>query len=179
MPTTSQGIFYPCADEVVDSADFANNALTTEAAISAAFAQSTPLLDREYVSTQATGPNTTVNVNTTISWNTPSAQFNPNGMFNPGSPTVFTLQSSGSFLVTLHATNFSTPTTDTSMRAAILQAGIERAWAKWPEIGAFQVAGHLVGATAGQQISVTWLWTGTGGPIQPLFDIQICKISDL
>jgi hypothetical protein len=97
---------------------------------------------------------------------------------------VFTLQSSGSYLVSLHVSNLSFPTTFTSQRGAVLLAGVEQIWGKLPEAGTaqggqFWVSGHLVSAVAGQQVSCTYLWTGTGGPIQPLFDIQICKVSDL
>lgn len=179
MPTTSLGIFYPCLDEAVDPGDFRNNATTTEAALATVFAQSTPLLDRDYVEAQGINPNTTVNTTTTISWNTPPAQFNPNGMFSSGSPTVFTLQSSGSFLVSLDTDFGTSPTTRTSMRAAVLLSGVEQLWSKRPLLNGTITSGHIVSASAGQQISVTWLWTGTGGPITPLFNIQICKISDI
>jgi hypothetical protein len=185
MPSpTSLGITYPCETSLVDPADFLSHATSVETALSSVNALTPALLNRDFVRATAINPNVAVNVSTTVSWSTPSATNNPNGMFNAGTPTVFTLQSSGSFLVALHATYLNTPTTFTSQRGAVLLAGAEQIWSKLPEAGTaqggqFWVSGHLVSAVAGQQVSCTYLWTGTGGPIQPFFDIQICKVSDL
>lgn len=184
MPTTSLGIYYPCLTPAISVSDFYNNAATTEAALAAVNALTPPLLNRDYVAATAQLPNAATGVTVTASWNTPSATNNPNGMFNAGSPTLFTLQSSGSYLVNLRVGNFTFPTTATASRGAVLLNGVEQIWAKWPTPGTssmsfFLISGHLISATAGQQVTCTWLWTGTGGPITPLFDIQICKISDL
>lgn len=186
MPTspTSLGITFPCTG-LVSLVDFSSQATTTEAALVATNALTPALLNRDFVRAQGINPNIAVNVSTTVSWATPSATNNPNGMFNAGSPTLFTLQSSGSFLVSVHVGHLTFATTHTSQRGAVLLGGVEQIWAKMPQDGTgadgggFWVCGHLISATAGQQITCTYLWTGTGGPIQPLFDIQICKISDL
>lgn len=184
MPQTNEfAITYPCLTPVVTPSDFYQHAASTEAALAQVNALVPPLLRREFVAAQAVNPNIAASVSTTVSWNTPPAANNPSGMFSSGSPTVFTLQSSGSFLVCLRAQNLTFPTTMTSWRAAVLLNGGEVAWGKMggpsnnpPQ---FHVSGTIVGASAGQQISCTALWTGTGGPITPLYDIQICKISDL
>jgi hypothetical protein len=184
MPTTSLGIEYPCETDVVSPSDFSAYALSVEAALVPTFAQTVPLLRRDYVSTFAQLPTVAVNVTTTISWNTPPAINNPNGMFNPASPTLFTLSSSGSYLVTLNVSTLGSVTTGTSLRGAILLNGVEQIWAKWPGDGTntlplFVISGHLVAATAGQTVTATELWTGTGGPDTPSYQIRICKISDL
>lgn len=184
MPTTDLGITYPCLGPVINPSDFASMATTTEAALSTAFAQSTPLLNRDYVQAFATTPALTVGVTTTMSWSTPPALNNPSGMFSAGTPTVFTIQTAGSYLVTMSISTTGSPTTCTSMRAAVLLAGSEQIWAKWPSDGTastpnFAITGHLISATVGQQVTATMLWTGTGGPINPLPTIRICKISDL
>lgn len=185
MPTspTSLGITFPCSNAITVG-DFSSQALTVEAALSAANALIPPLMDRDFVKANAVNPNVAVNVNTTVSWTTPTAANNPNGLFNPASPTLFTLQSSGSYLATLHVSNLGFPTTFTSIRGAILLNGVEQVWESQAQAGtatggSFWASGPLVSATAGQQVTCTWLWTGTGGPIQPLFDFQLCKISDL
>lgn len=186
MPTspTSLGITFPCSNAISVS-DFSSQALTTEAAIVAVNALTPALVDRDYVEAQATTPNIAVNVNSTVTWNNPGATSNPNGMFNAGAPTLFTLQSSGSFLVTMRVSHLTFATTHTSQRGAVLLGGVEQIWAKWPLDGTggdgsgFWMSGHIVSALVGQQITCTYLWTGTGGPITPLFTIEICKISDL
>lgn len=184
MPATiPYGITYPCLSPIVNPSDFYDFAMTTEAALSAVNALTPALLRRDYVAAEGVNPNTAVGVTSTVSWNTPTAANNPNGMFSAGSPTVFTLQSSGSFMVGLHITNLTSPTTETSVRGAVLLAGAEQIWGKTGGPTSFStqfaISGLIMSATAGQQITVTFLWTGTGGPITPLFDIQICKISDL
>lgn len=185
MPTTvPYGISFPCLGPAIQVSDFYNYAATTEAALSTVNALTPQLLQREFVKAGAILPNQAVNTVGTASWITPTTANNPNGMFNPGSPTVFTLQSSGSFLVDLHVANLDFPTTLTSARGAVLLNGVEQIWGKMggpSSAGSIQffVSGLIVSATAGQQISATWLWTGTGGPARPLYDIQICKISDL
>lgn len=184
MPSTYLGITYPCLTPLVNPADFTTYALSVESALSATFAQVPPLLNRDFVATFAATPNVAAGVNTTVSWSTPSATDDPNGMFNPGTPTLFTLQSSGSFLVTLDVSNGAAITTGTSLRAAVLLNGAEQIWAKWPGDGgnglpAFGLSGHLISATAGQQVTCTMLWTGTGGPTTPNFVIRISKISNL
>lgn len=184
MPTTSLGIEFPCETDVVDPSDFAAYALSVESALSATFAQAVPLLRRDYVSTFAQAPAAAVNVTVTASWTTPPAINNPNGMFNPASPTLFTLQSSGSYLVTLKVASLQSITTGTSLRGAVLLNGVEQIWAKWPSDGTaqlplFTISGHLVSATAGQTVTATMLWTGTGGPDTVNYLIRICKISDL
>ncbi len=185
MPTTvPYGIVFPCENpELVDAADFQAYAQSVENAILSVEALEPPLLLREFVKAGGILPNTATGVSATISWTTPTATNNPNGMFNAGSPTLFTLQSSGSFLVWLHITNLTFPTTETSIRGAVLLGGVEQIWGKLggptssnPQ---FNISGMLVSAAAGQQVTVNWVWTGTGGPITPLFDIVICKISDL
>ena len=183
MPTTSLGIEFPCETDGVDPTDFAAYALSVESALSATFAQTVPLLQRDYVQAFCS-TSAAVGATTTMSWTAPPAVNNPNGMFNAGSPTLFTLSSSGSYLVTLRVSLGGGPTTGTSYRAAVLLAGAEQIWAKWPGDGTntlplFQISGHLIGATAGQQVTVTVLWTGTGGPITAQCLISICKISDL
>jgi hypothetical protein len=184
MPSTSLGIAYPCLDPLVNPADFATFATTTETAIAATQALTPALLRRDFVKASGINPNTATGVTSTVSWTNPIAVNNPSGMFNAGTPTVFTVQSAGSFLVSLHVHNFTFPTTATSLRGAVLLAGVEQVWAKWPQsgtanVGSFHVDGHIISAAVGQQITCTFLWTGTGGPITPDFDIQICKISDL
>lgn len=184
MPTTSLGIVYPCLDPLVNPADFAIFATTTEAAVAATDALTPALLRRDFVKAQAVNPNTATGVTSTVSWTDPGATNNPNAMFNAGAPTVFTVQSAGSYLASLHVHNLAFPTTITLLRGAVLLAGVEQIWAKWPQpgtasVGSFHVDGHIISAAVGQQITCTFLWVGTGGPITPLFDIQICKISDL
>jgi hypothetical protein len=73
-------------------------------------------------------------------------------------------------------------TTETSLRGAVLLAGVEQVWGK---IGGptstsnqFLISGLIFGATAGQTITVNALFTGTG-TASPIYDIAICKISDL
>lgn len=184
MPTTDPyGIYYPCLLPLVSPSDFAQFATTTETALAQVNALTPALLQRDYVAASAILPNQAVGVTGTASWITPSATNNPSGMFNPASPTVFTLQSSGSFLVTLHISNLSSPTTLTSIRGAVQLGGVDQIWGKLggPTNGSiqFSASGLVVSAAVGQQISATFLWTGTGGPMTPLYDIQICKISDL
>lgn len=185
MPTTAPyGIFYPCLLPTISTSDFYQQATTTETALSTVNSVIPALLQREYVAASGINPNQAVNVTGTVSWTTPPATNNPNGMFSSGTPTVFTVQTSGSFLVDLHVANFTFPTTLTSLRASILLAGVEQVWGKMggpSSTGSIQffTSGLIVSAVAGQQITVNFLWTGTGGPMQPLFDIQICKISDL
>lgn len=183
MPTTSLGIEFPCETDVIDPSDFAEYALSVESALSTTFAQAAPLLRRDYVAAFAS-TSAAVGATTTLSWTTPSAINNPNGMFSAGSPTLFTLSASGSYLVTLRVSLSGGPTTGTSYRAAVLLAGAEQIWAKLPGDGTntlplFQISGHLISATAGQQVTATVLWTGTGGPITAQCLISICKISDL
>lgn len=184
MPTTDEfGIFYPCLTPVITTADFYDYATSTEAALASVNALTPALLRRDYVAAGGILPNQAVGVTGTVSWTTPSAANNPNGMFNAGSPTLFTLQSSGSYLVCLHVANLSFPTTLTSIRGGVLLNGVEQIWGKMggPTNGAIQffVSGLVISGLAGQTITVTFLWTGTGGPMTPLFDLQICKISDL
>lgn len=184
MPTTSLGIDYPCETDTISSSDFSVYALSVEAALIPTFAQTVPLLRRDFVSTFAQAPAAAVNVTVTASWSTPSAANNPTGMFNPATPTLFTLQSSGSFLVTLKVGSLQSITTGTSLRGAVLLGGVEQIWAKWPSDGTaqlplFTISGLLVAATAGQTVTATMLWTGTGGPDTVNYGIRICKISDL
>jgi hypothetical protein len=184
MPTTSLGISYPCLTPVVNPDDFAAYALSVDTALSGTFAQTVPLLHRDFVSTFSQAPTVAVNVSTTLQWVTPAAINNPNGMFNAGAPTLFTLQSAGSYLVTVKVSTLGSITTGTSLRGAVLLSGVEQIWAKWPSDGStsqaqFNISGHLVGATAGQTVTVNLLWTGTGGPDTPSCNIRICKVSDL
>lgn len=184
MPTTSLGIDYPCETDLVSPADFAAYALSVEAALTPTFAQTVPLLRQDFVTTFAQAPAAAVNVTVTASWSTPPAANNPSGMFNPASPTLFTLQSSGSYLVTLKVASLQSITTGTSLRGAVLLSGVEQVWAKWPSDGTaalplFTISGLLVSATAGQTVTATMLWTGTGGPDTVNYGIRICKISNL
>lgn len=184
MPTTSLGIDFPCETDTIAVTDFSSYALSVEAALVPTFAQTIPLLRRDFVTTFAQAPSAAVNVTVTASWNTPPAANNPNGMFNPASPTLFTLQSAGSYLVTLKVGSLQTITTGTSLRGAVLLNGVEQFWAKWPSDGTpvlplFNISGHLVAATAGQTVTATMLWTGTGGPDTVNYAIRICKVSDL
>ena len=181
--TVPWGIEYPCLGPVIDPQDFQDHATTTEAALSLLNGQTPALLRPDFVKAQGVNPNTAVNVTSTVSWTTPPAANNPNGMFNAGSPTLFTVITAGSYWAYLHVSNFTFPTTETSIRGAVLVNGTERVWQKiggpTSTANSFLVSGLLKSLTVGQQITSTFLWTGTGGPITPLFDIAICKISDL
>lgn len=182
MPQTDHyAIDYPCLGPVISLSDFSAYATDVEAALVTVNAQTIPLFNRDYVAAQALNPASASGVTNTISWNTPPASSNPNGMFNAGSPTLFTLQSSGSFLVSLHITG-SGFATETSLRGAVLVNGVEQLWGKIggpvSNVNSFWVSGTLVSVTVGSAVTCTVLFTGTGN-ITPLFDIRICKISDL
>ena len=182
MPQTDHyAIDYPCLGPAISLSDFSAYATDVEAALATVNAQTVPLFNRDYVATFGVNPASASGVTSTITWNAPLTKNNPNGMWNAGAPTLFTLQSSGSFLVSLHVTG-SGFATETSVRGAVLVNGVEQLWGKiggpTSTTNQFWVAGTLVSVTAGSTITATILFTGTGN-ITPNFDIQICKISDL
>lgn len=181
MPTTATfGIVTPCGP-AIDVDDFATYALGVDDALAEVNAPIPALLTRDFVLAQGTAPVLASGVTSTVIFNDPGLANNPNGMWNSASPTLFTLSSSGSYLAKVNCLTFGY-TTQTSVRGAILLAGAERVWEKIggpiDSFNEFTVSGHILSATAGQQVTVTVLFTGTGTPT-PSFSFAMCKISDV
>lgn len=138
------------------------------------------LLQRDYVEAFANAPTFSAGVTNTFTWTANSGR-NPNGMWVAGSPTVFTLQSNGTFAITVYLLSPNVGTF-TSFRMAYLLAGAEFAWQKWPTSGSqnatYSFQGVTPSATAGQQITVTGLATGSGSGNPIVTNLHIMKISD-
>jgi hypothetical protein len=171
-----------CETDPISLATMATFAQQTDSGLATVSTLATTVLNRPFVSAQANGPSGVANaVVATLTWNTPSARLNPFGMFNPASPTLFTLPENGSYLVSLIAT-LDIATTVTSSRAALLLAGVEFAWARWPGTtnvsSSFEISGLILGGTAGQQVTATRVFTGTGNTNYSGDQIYIVKISD-
>lgn len=172
----------PCETDPISLSAMNTFAQQADAGLATVEALADRVTHRPFVSAQAGGPSGIANaVVTTLVWNTPGAAFNAYGMFNPATPTVFTLSENGSYAITFWVAN-NTATTITSVRAAILVAGVEIAWQRWagatnagPE---FEISGIAVGATAGQQVTFQKVFTGTGTTNYGADQIYIVKISD-
>jgi hypothetical protein len=182
---TSLGITYPCGGDTLDSAAFQTYADTTQDALDAtqslidsAFSPPTVL-----VATSPPGQVIAAGVTATMAYQ--DVTYNAFAMYNAGSPTLITIQSAGTYLVNLWSSRTVQPTTHTSSRAAILLGGVEQAYHKSDDGTAsfsaapqFMVSAVLPGLSVGNQITTTFLFTGTGN-ITVRHSVSVTKISDV
>lgn len=166
---TSLGIVYPCGGETIDPGVFEEYADTTQDALAAtdAIALQVTRPPAAQVARFFFSQSIAAGVSTAISWNT--ERYDTGGLFTLASPTVLTVQSAGTYMVSNWLTEVSNPTTGTSLRQAILVNGSERAFNKSDALtGSFGYSGEqwvsalLINLVVGDQISVNVLFTGTG-----------------
>ena len=172
----------PCETDPISLSAMATFAQQTDSGLATVEALADRVTHRPFVAAQANGPAGVSNaVVATLTFFPPSAALNPDGMFNPATPTIFTLPENGSYAISMWVGQI-TATSVTSVRAAILVAGVEIAWQRWagttnsgPE---FEISGLAISATAGQQVTFQKVFTGTGSTNYNVDQIYIVKISD-
>lgn len=186
MPgTTSLGIIYPCGGDTIDPGVFQDYAESTQDALDATQA----LIDEAFgpptvlVATDTPGQVIAAGVTATVAYQ--NLTYDTAAMWNAGTPTLITVQSPGTYLVNLWSTRTVQPTTQTSARAAILVGGVERVahksddgTASFSASPAFMVSSIFTGLLVGDQITSTFLFTGTGN-ITIRHSISVTKISNV
>lgn len=166
---TPLGIVYPCGDDTIDPDVFAQYASTTQDALTATdvIALKVTRPPAAQVSRFSAVQSIAAGVSTAVSWTT--EYYDTDGLFTLASPTILTVQSAGTYMVSNKLTEVSNPTTGTSLRQAILLNGVERGFNKSDGLtGAYGyaapqwVSAFLINLVAGDQVSVNILFTGTG-----------------
>lgn len=166
MPgTTSLGVSYPCAGEAITLATLQGFSNSVESALVATNTIATDALYPDAVRLYTLNQTLTANVTAAASWF--AAEYDRGGLWNPGSPTIVTIQSPGTYMIGAEV-DISSPPTLTAMRMAILVNGVEKAVEKSQSNTSPWISGELHVTylapvlTAGTQITVNLLYTGTG-----------------
>jgi len=165
------GIPYPFAGENITCTDFQAFVAAVDTALAANISDSDDALDRPILLLNhlAAGATYAVNVESNIDWQLIGGGIDNSGMFTTATPTQFTVQVAGVYLVVLDAAPIIGFTTVTSTRAAIYQdAALRYAERKNEFTGATvsastQTSG-LLACNAGSVIQGRALINGTGGP---------------
>lgn len=165
--TDNFAIQYPCEGTAITCADFTNFASSSDAALSTVWTNATAALEppAARVVNDNVPQNLTAGVTATVSYEL--EVYDTANFWNSATPTIFTLPVNGTYLISFKMIRGSLPTTLTSFRQAILLGGVEVAWAKdqyalgGPAVN--QTIVHMIpSATAGQQVTTTLLFTGSG-----------------
>lgn len=186
MPgVTSTGITYPCSGETIDPTVFASNAETTQDAIDATQALIDLAFHPPTVLVGTASPFQVVAAGATAVMAYQNVTYNVGGMYNAGSPTLITVQSPGTYLAHVWSSRIVPPTTATSARVAILVNGAEQAYAKSDDgTGSFSSSANFMVSTIlpslaiGDQITTTFLFTGTGNA-NIRHNVSVTKISNV
>lgn len=175
MPETpAYGITYPCSGDQISLETLKDYADTTQGAfdqvddLQARLLQPPAALVYQRLNTQSIAAGVT-----TVATYT-AAVYDTSGMFSSGAPTVLTVTQPGTYVANFMLRRGGLPTTQTSLRAALLLNGAEVAYHKSDESTvAFDqdspiwVSALLPSLSAGSTISGNALFTGTGNmPIQ-------------
>lgn len=182
---TSLGITYPCSGETIDPAVFQTYAETTQDAIDATQALVTLAFEPPTVLVGTASPFQVVAAGATTTIAYQNVTYDTAGMYNAGTPTLITVQSNGTYLANLWYSRISPATTETSTRAAILVNGAEVAYAKSDDgTGTFSAATNFMVSAVipsliiGDQITTTFLFTGTGN-MTVRHNVSVTKISNV
>lgn len=181
---TPLGIVYPCSGDTINPAVFQTYAETTQDALDATQALIDSATQPPTVLVQ-TSPAQSIAAGVTATMGYQALTYDTAGMWNAGTPTLITIQSNGTYLVNLWSSRAGVPTTETSARAAILLNGTEQAFHKSDDGTAsfsassnFMVSAVLPSLVVGDQITSTFLFTGTGNILMRHL-ISVTKISDV
>lgn len=179
--TSNFAIQYPCGYETVTCDDFANFATSSDAALSTVWNNATAAIRPPVVKAVNDHSPQTINAGVTATATFDTEVYDTAGFYSLATPTIFTIPVDGSYLITYKTVRGGLPTTLTSFRQAILLAGAEVAYCKDQYVNAetasTQSIVHMIpSVTAGQQITGTMLFTGTGSMLVYAM-ISICLIS--
>ena len=183
--STPLGIVYPCSGEQITPAVFTTYANTTQAAIATArAAANTARLPPAIQVRRLVQQNYNAGVNTGLTWDTLAYNTDPTGItFTLGTGTVNLLRN-GTYLIGAHLRVGSQPANMTSMRIAILAAGVELAQFK-SDSGAtagttnteVACSGLLIQVAAPVAITVNSIYTGAASPVGVTSLLSIIRVA--
>lgn|SRR5574341_1494169 len=187
MPaSTPLGIIYPCASDTLDPDAFQNYAETTQDAISA-----TQVLADAALFPPAVQPRRSIDVQnfnagitTALSWEFEAYDTDPASLLFVAPGSTVTIQQNGTYLVGIWTRVSQQPADMTSTRVAILVNGVEFSANKGDSgatLGTTNTESYTAtlapGLTAGNTITVNYLYTGAASPIGITSTLSVVRIN--